>query len=236
MKEEGPLGLWKGNIPAATMYVIYGAVQFSSYSFYNTLLSDLEKQYGIGIKPGFHSLVLGSLAGGTSTLVSYPFDLLRTRFVHHSDGFLTIKDSVKSILRNEGALGFYRGLNTALVSMTVYSGLMFWIYESSRLFLNRVDLDPKILEFVEPLCGSFAGFTAKAVVFPLDLIRKRLQVNVLRNKNFIIFGWHITKREGLRGLYKGFFASVLKTAPTTGISMWSYEYALRCMEQLDKFE
>ncbi|KAH3677157.1 hypothetical protein WICPIJ_009026, partial [Wickerhamomyces pijperi] len=166
-KEEGPLALWKGNIPAATMYIIYGGVQFSSYSYYNTKLSQFEESYQVGVKPGLHSFILGSLAGGTSTFVSYPFDLLRTRFVQHSNGFLTVRDTVRDICKAEGVRGLYKGLNTALVSVSVYSGLLFWTYESSRLFINGLDLQPRVLDFVEPLCGSFAGFTAKALVFPL---------------------------------------------------------------------
>ncbi|GMF05437.1 unnamed protein product [Ambrosiozyma monospora] len=79
IKKEGTQALWKGNIPAEIMYIIYGATQFTAYSTLNTLVSKVERDEGVKITPGLHSLMLGSIAGCVSTSVSYPFDVLRTR-------------------------------------------------------------------------------------------------------------------------------------------------------------
>lgn len=226
-KEEGLAALWKGNVPAAAMYVIYGAAQFSSYSMYNNWLSALQKEHDVHIGPAFHSFLLGSLAGCTSTLASYPFDLLRTRFASETK-FSKLTSTIRDIHRNEGGLALFKGVNTAMLSISLYTGLMFWSYEVSRIFSSSIDLYQPI---VEPLCGLCAGVFAKTAIFPLDLVRRRLQVNKSKNRNFLITGLNIVKVEGLRGLYKGLIVSLIKNAPTTAISIWSYEYVLRLYQK-----
>ncbi|CCH42405.1 Mitochondrial aspartate-glutamate transporter AGC1 [Wickerhamomyces ciferrii] len=222
-KEEGMLALWKGNVPAAVMYILYGAAQFSSYSMYNNILSDLQTQYNYHIGPASHSFILGSLAGCTSTIISYPFDLLRTRFANEPK-FSKLSTTVSNIFKEEGALGFFKGVNAGMVSISLYTGLMFWSYEISRMVSQS---SQKYQPILEPLCGLSAGVFAKSVVFPLDLIRKRLQVNKAKNQNFIKAGLKVVKVEGVKGLYKGFLASIIKSAPTTAISIWTYEHFLR---------
>jgi solute carrier family 25 thiamine pyrophosphate transporter 19 len=224
--EESIYALWKGNVPASAMYVIYGATQFTSYSVLNTWVSQLEKEYGIKIGPGSHSFLLGSTAGCVSTTLSYPFDLLRTRFANSVD-FLSITSTVRSIIQEEGYLGFFKGCNTAVVSISLYTGLLFWSYESARIITAKFE---SYSTYLEPICGFGAGLFAKAVVFPLDLVRKRIQVDTVGHSTFLKTFIGVVQKEGPRALYKGFFASIIKSAPTSAISLWTYEYVMRLMD------
>ena len=74
MQNEGLTALWKGNIPAELLYVSYSMVQFVAYREAHVLLErvNVEKRY--------RSFLAGAMAGTGSTLVTYPLDLLRTRF------------------------------------------------------------------------------------------------------------------------------------------------------------
>lgn len=228
--EEGVRALWKGNVPAAIMYVIYGATQFTTYTMYNGLLSGLESRYGFDMSGSTHSFLLGSLAGCTSTLISYPFDLLRTRFVNNRDHKLvTMRHALRSMYRHEGLRALFKGANTAMISVSLYTGSLFWSYELARSFAHKVRFTDSI---VEPACGLVGGVVSKTIVFPLDLIRKRLQVNTSpQSRNFISMGLQVVRHEGVRGLYKGFFVSLVKNAPTTAISIWTYEVVVRLLER-----
>jgi solute carrier family 25 thiamine pyrophosphate transporter 19 len=206
------------------MYVIYGSVQFSSYSFYNKEFSAFQEKFDINVSPSTHSFLLGSSAGCTSTFVSYPFDLLRTRFVQESHKFRKIPSTIKEILQEEGGLAMFKGLQPAIVSISLYTGLLFWCYERSKTISSNIGLNSK---FVDPACGLISGTFAKTVVFPLDVIRKRSQVNKFKNPNFLRTGANIVKVESIRGLYKGFLVSLIKNAPTSAISLWTYQSFLR---------
>ena len=91
------------------------------------------------------------------------------------------------------------------------------------------------------MAGILASVFAKTGVFPLDLIRKRLQVQGPARAMFASgqvpeytrsvwqTGKAVVAREGWRGLYKGLGISLIKAAPTSAITMWSYETALRVL-------
>lgn len=224
--EESVFALWKGNVPASAMYVIYGASQFTAYTALNTWMSHAEHDYGIQLGLGSHTFLIGSVSGCVSTVVSYPFDLLRTRFAS-SPNFHHLYDVVTRIHSTEGPRAFFRGCNTAMATISLYTGLLFWAYEYSRRLARVLD---QYSSWAEPVCGFSAGVFAKGVVFPLDLLRKRLQVNLKQRHGFTELLVQVVKREGFKGFYKGFFVSMVKSAPTSALSLWSYEYVMRLMD------
>lgn len=92
--------------------------------------------------------------------------------------------------------------------------------------------------------GGFAAVVAKTGVFPLDLIRKRLQVQGPTRSRYVhpnipvyigVYGTarDIVRAEGARGLYKGLTVSLVKAAPLSAITMWSFEKSLRFLKWLD---
>lgn len=74
MAQEGLRGFWKGNKAAVVLYVGYGAIQFSTYSAAERYCREA------GMSSNLSYFVGGAAAGAAGTLVTYPFDLLRTRY------------------------------------------------------------------------------------------------------------------------------------------------------------
>jgi solute carrier family 25 thiamine pyrophosphate transporter 19 len=83
------------------------------------------------------------------------------------------------------------------------------------------------------------------MVFPLDLVRKRLQVqgptrvwyvhkNIPEYKGVLRTIKMILQREGIRGLYRGLVVSLFKAAPASAVTMWTYERAIRYLKLLDE--
>lgn len=93
--------------------------------------------------------------------------------------------------------------------------------------------------------GVLASVFAKTGVFPLDLVRKRLQVqgptrtryvhrNIPEYKGVVGTMRLILKNQGVRGLYRGLTVSLIKAAPASAITMWSYERALLVLKHVDE--
>jgi solute carrier family 25 (mitochondrial thiamine pyrophosphate transporter), member 19 len=87
------------------------------------------------------------------------------------------------------------------------------------------------------VCGSAAGLCAKVVVYPLDVIKKRLQVQGFEYGNVVVGSSHkyrglidcaqrIVRLEGVRALYNGLSPSLFKAVVTTGLHFSTYEYSL----------
>lgn len=219
--------------------MIYGSVQFSAYRFTSQLIKPLS------FPEVADSFISGAVAGAAATTVTYPLDLLRTRFAAQGPErvYATLRSGILQIARTEGVGGFFQGLGPGLGQIIPYMGLFFSVYEALR---------PLMIDLTLPLgsgnatAGIIAGVCAKTGVFPLDLIRKRLQVQGPSRSQYLngsipvykgvwVTGRKIVLREGWRGLYQGLGVSLVKSAPASAVTMWTYERTLKLMK-LGQFE
>ncbi|KAI1083277.1 mitochondrial thiamine pyrophosphate carrier 1 [Whalleya microplaca] len=231
---EGITGLWKGNVPAELMYVSYAAIQFTTYRSATLLL---HRVVGPDRLPhAAESFVSGASAGAAATLATYPLDLLRTRFAAQGNErvYASLARAVRDIRRDEGFRGFFRGLSPALAQIVPFMGLFFAIYESARLPLGRMEFP---WGTGDATAGVIASVVAKTGVFPLDLVRKRIQVqgptrsryvhkNIPEYVGTVSSIRRILAKEGVRGLYRGLTVGLFKAAPASAVTMWTYERAL----------
>ncbi|KAI1127692.1 mitochondrial dicarboxylate carrier protein [Nemania abortiva] len=235
VKHEGITGLWKGNVPAELMYVSYSAVQFTAYRSVTMLLHRLSSEEN-RLPHAAESFISGATAGATATATTYPLDLLRTRFAAQGNDrvYTSLRKAIWEIGRDEGIKGFFRGLSPGLAQIVPLMGIFFAVYESARLPLGRLELP---WGSGDATAGILASIVAKTGVFPLDLVRKRIQVqgptrslyvhrNIPEYAGTIRTIRQIFKQERVRGLYRGLTVSLMKAAPASAVTMWTYERVL----------
>ncbi|KAL4892549.1 mitochondrial thiamine pyrophosphate carrier 1 [Aspergillus ambiguus] len=240
IKEEGVKGLWKGNIPAELMYVCYGGVQFTTYRTTTQALAQLPRR----LPQPMESFIAGASAGGLATAATYPLDLLRTRFAAQGTErvYPSLLASVRDIAYSEGPAGFFRGCSAAVAQIVPYMGLFFATYESLRPSLAAIPDLP--FGSGDALAGVVASVLAKTGVFPLDLVRKRLQVqgptrslyvhrNIPEYRGVLSTLASILRTQGVRGLYRGLTVSLFKAAPASAVTMWTYEESLRALQAMN---
>lgn len=120
-------------------------------------------------------------------------------------------------------------------------GLFFATYEALRIPLSSLSLP---FDSSHAAAGVLASVIAKTGVFPLDLVRKRLQVqgptrsryihrNIPEYKGVTAAIGTILRKEGLKGLYRGLTVSLVKAAPASAITMWTYEKVLHGLEGVE---
>lgn len=211
VRDEGITGLWKGNIPAELMYVSYSAIQFTTY---RTVTLGLQQAFGDNRLPAAaESFIAGGTAGAVATTVTYPLDLLRTRFAAQGTEkvYASLRASIRDIAISEGPRGFFQGLTASVGQILPYMGIFFATYETLRLPLGGLQLP---FGSGDATAGIMASLFAKTCVFPFDLIRKRLQVqgptrskyvhkNIPEYKGVFKTMRSIIQNEGTRGLYRG---------------------------------
>ena len=191
---------------------------------------------------GAEAFISGALAGAAATTLTYPLDLLRTRFAAQGPDkvYLSLRSSIRDIMQQEGTKGFFQGLGAGIVQIVPYMGLFFSTYETLRPPLATMALP---FGSGDATAGVLASVLAKTGVFPLDLIRKRLQVQGPTRVRYVggkipVYGkgvWRtgmaIIAKEGWRGLYRGLGIGLVKSAPANAITMWTYERALKVMKE-----
>lgn len=149
-------------------------------------------------------------------------------------------ESVRTILKDEGTAGFFRGSSAAVAQIVPYMGTFFLLYESLRAPLSSLSLP---FSSSDALSGVLASVVSKSFVFPLDLVRKRLQVQGPTRGRYVGGGvgeyrgvlgtvGKVVAEDGAKGLYRGLSVSLWKAAPASAVTMWVYERSLVVMRGL----
>ncbi|XP_076608182.1 mitochondrial thiamine pyrophosphate carrier [Chaetodon auriga] len=238
--EEGLSAFWKGHIPAQLLSICFGAVQFTSFEF---LTEVVHKTTPYDSQTAGVHFICGGLAACSATVVCQPLDTLRTRFAAQGEPkvYSNLRHAVSTMLRSEGVLTFYRGLSPTLMAVFPYAGLQFFSY---NVFKKLLAPPPKTGNSGGSLrslvCGSGAGMISKAITYPFDLFKKRLQVGgfeaarvhfgqVRSYRGLVDCMLQIAKEEGIRGFFKGLSPSLVKAALSTGFTFFWYEFFLNAM-------
>lgn len=249
VREEGVRGLWKGNASAELLYVTYSGVQFLAYQQCTDFLSTRRRGGGGETKRVGHAFIAGAVAGAVATTATYPFDLLRTRFAAQGSQreqriYLGVAQALRHVVAEEGARGLYRGLGASVAQIVPYMGLLFGTYEPCRRVLEGHVFHGTLGEgwAAGAAAGFIAGTASKTGVFPLDVVRKRLQVQgpARTSKVYVLSeipiynsslacAVKIWQREGIRGFYKGLLVSLLKSAPSSAITLWTFEQSAKAL-------
>ena len=151
-------------------------------------------------------LVAGSGAGCAAVLITYPLDLVRTRLAyireppppsqHHvMQPGIPLRDLVegrdlagdkqprrpktmtgllKIVVVRDGWRGLFQGLGPTLTGIVPYAGLKFLVYEGLKRELGE---GYGAKHWVHLLTyGAVAGLVAQTATYPLDVVRRRMQV------------------------------------------------------------
>ncbi|KAL2336537.1 hypothetical protein Fmac_010983 [Flemingia macrophylla] len=232
VNEEGFRAFWKGNLVTIAHRLPYSAVNFYAYERYKNLLHLLlgENLRGNTSTDLLVHFVGGGLSGVTSATATYPLDLVRTRLAAQRSSiyYRGISHAFNTICREEGFLGLYKGLGATLLGVGPNIAISFCVYEGLRSFwLSRRPDDSTVM--VSLACGSLSGVAASTATFPLDLVRRRMQLEGAGGRarvyNTSLFGTfrHIIQNEGARGLYRGILPEYYKVVPSVGIVFMTYE-------------
>ncbi|KAG9289800.1 hypothetical protein G9A89_015380 [Geosiphon pyriformis] len=149
---------------------------------------------------------------------------------------------IKHTFKNNGVVGFFRGLFPTLVRESIGGSVWFGTYEYiTRLFIQqkqnnlgsnvvvtKSDLNPMQLM----TAGAFAGMGYNFSAFPADSIKSVMQTEEemmlaaaqrVNKRSFFQIGRDLYKADGIRVFYRGCGITVARAAPSSGIIFMTYE-------------
>jgi len=201
-QNSGVRGLYRGNMAMLLRVVPYSGTAYYTFDVYEAaLLRVFGKEKGglgiglrgvFGIEPGSSMdpvrltgvtarFLAGAAAGATATLVTYPLDLLRARMAAHwstTPRYNTYRAAVTEIATKEGVGALWSGLGPTLIGIVPYAGMSFCTYNTFKAYyLDKTGLDEH--QIPTPLrlgAGAMAGLVAQSATYPLDVVRRRMQV------------------------------------------------------------
>ncbi|XP_059274764.1 adenine nucleotide transporter BT1, chloroplastic/mitochondrial [Lycium ferocissimum] len=238
MNTEGWTGLFRGNFVNVIRVAPSKAVELFAYDTVNKNLSSKPgEQPKIPIPA---SLVAGACAGVSSTLLTYPLELVKTRLTIQKGVYDGLLDAFVKILKEGGPGELYRGLTPSLIGVIPYAATNYFAYDTLRKAYRKIFKEEKIGNIETLLIGSAAGAISSTATFPLEVARKHMQVGAVSGrvvyKNVMHALATILEQEGIQGLYKGLGPSCMKLVPAAGISFMCYEACKRILIEAENEE
>ncbi|KAH8422596.1 coenzyme A transporter [Aspergillus melleus] len=244
-KSYGIQALFQGHSLMLLRIFPYAAINFLAYDQFRNALSPAPDQ-----DTPLHRFISGSLAGAISTTCTYPFELIRVNLAVQSQ-----RTSLAAICNQIYLTGgprsypavtnFYRGYVPALLGIVPYAGMSFFAHDligdwfrspalASYMALAAPEQTPpgstkqvRLTASAELLSGALAGLAAQTFCYPLEIIRRRMQVSSqgrIPDTARMIFA-----ERGIRGFYVGLTIGYIKDVPTVAISFFVYDRLKWCL-------
>ncbi|KAJ1386070.1 Mitochondrial carrier protein [Sesbania bispinosa] len=249
-KTEGFRGMFKGNGTNCARIVPNSAVKFFSYEQASKGILWLHQRQTGNEEAQLTPLLrlgAGACAGIIAMSATYPMDLVRGRLTVQTEGsprqYRGMFHALSTVFREEGPRALYKGWLPSVIGVIPYVGLNFSVYESLKDWLIRskplgIAQDSELSVTTRLACGAAAGTVGQTVAYPLDVIRRRMQMVGWKDASSVVAGEGKSKAEytgmvdafkktvqyeGFGALYKGLVPNSVKVVPSIAIAFVTYE-------------
>ncbi|ETS83037.1 hypothetical protein PFICI_04913 [Pestalotiopsis fici W106-1] len=196
------------------------------------------------------AFIAGGIAACGAVTATHPFETVKIRMQlqgelqskghqpHHYRGPF---QAVTMIVRNEGLRGIYRGIGCAYAYQILLNGCRLGFYEPMRQTLASVILKDSTKQNlgINMFCGATSGIIGAAAGSPFFLVKTRLQSyskhiavgTQHKYKNALDGLRQISSTEGVRGLYRGITAAMIRTGFGSSVQLPTYFFAKRRLQR-----
>lgn len=262
LKEEGVFAYWKGHVPGQYLSILYGSINIGIYqTLWSSSYLKSQTRSSDKFQLMLSDVLVGTLSAMPATVISYPFDIIRTRLIGQSPTLLCTKtkqsskytgisSAMKEITSKEGCRAVYKGLSVAIFTIPMYSGLSLCIYNVTTPYVlphvTKIDSIriPFLSDTTVGILGGLSGIITKTIIYPLDTVKKRLQIQGFsegrqgmgitpRYEGFCNCLTTVYRMEGLyKGLYKGWVPGIIKAFVSKGVYFMILERSLYLIDHL----
>ncbi|KAF1805688.1 mitochondrial carrier domain-containing protein [Mucor lusitanicus] len=248
-RNGGFRGLYVGNGLNVIKIVPESAIKFYVFETSKAIMAQMTGAQDKNSIPVSARFIAGGVAGLCSQFCIYPLETLKTRIMSSQEGQGVRPSAIKTMremYKTGGPRAFWPGLFLSLLGVFPYQALDMGIYETLKVsYLQSMDkagahqglpqgekAHPNVL--VLWMCGMVSGSIGASSVYPLNMIRTRLQAQGTPGHPFrYTSAWDVARKtyraDGVRGFYKGLGPTLFKVVPSISISYAVYEFSKRSL-------
>ena len=193
--------------------------------------------YFYPIFDSLYNFSLGSIAGCIGATIVYPIDFVKTR-MQAQRSLSQYKNSIDCLLKTvsrEGIKGLYSGLGPQLIGVAPEKAIKLTVNDFLR---NRLtDKNGRLSLLPEIISGASAGACQVIFTNPLEIVKIRLQVqsdyvgeNIQQANETAV---QIVRKLGLKGLYSGVAACLMRDVPFSAIYFPTYAHLKKDLFDFD---
>lgn len=248
MKNEGPLAFYKGTLTPLLGIGVCVSIQFGvleaskRYFARQNILRGKGGDDGL-LLSGDQLLLGGVLAGLGNGVVSGPVEHIRIRLQTQSNIKPTYAgplDAIKKIYSAHGIAGIYKGQAVTLLREATGYGVYFLSYEKliqwemAKKGIRRDQVNP----MNTVLYGAAAGYALWAVIYPIDVIKSRMQTDGFTSStgqkytSTLDCVRKVWRSEGLGAFTRGLGPTLIRSPFANGATFLGFEMANRLLNSL----
>ncbi|CAL1300405.1 unnamed protein product [Larinioides sclopetarius] len=175
-------------------------------------------------------VLAGGITGGIEICITFPTEYVKTQLQLDERSakprYSGIADVVKQTVKSHGVKGLYRGLSVLIYGSVPKSAVRFGTFESLKK--KSVDEKGNLAPSKRLLCGLGAG-VAEAIfaVTPMETVKVKFiddqQSANPKYRGFFHGVREIIKQQGIRGVYQGATATIMKQGSNQAIRFFVME-------------
>lgn len=266
-REEGVIGFYRGLwIPLMTISFVRAA----SFTIYTRTKEFFRDQHWLErnsfVDAGLVGGAGGAMSGALISFGSAPFELVKVRrqleyAIAESKGVSLAKapgtlDAVKEIFKTNGLTGLYTGFRLHFARDTLGTSLYFLEYDAMRHVLGRDRAGEQgptppwlPMNLVPFLCGSLSGVSSWALIYPLDVVKTKVQQRALAGEAYrgpletltrLVRGTDPANPKpflaGMTRIYRGLGVSAIRSITTHGLLWTFFDYTSNYIDHLPRGE
>ncbi|KAI8601833.1 mitochondrial carrier domain-containing protein [Dissophora ornata] len=254
-KTGGIRGLFQGNSATVLRIFPYAAIKFMAYEQYRSLLMPTRKDETpykklvagsmAGVTSVFFTYPLDLIRVRLAYETKFTPYMSLVRKIYNEPGGRH-RPGQTNWLTSFPISNFYRGFLCTIAGMIPYAGVSFFTHDVAQEFCrehlpqtlkpiqNRGLPDkngdysrPELRTWAELACGGIAGALSQTASYPLEVVRRKMQVAGAREAREFVGMLETAKRlyiaKGARGFFVGLSIGYLKVTPMVAIAFTVYE-------------
>ncbi|KAI7907974.1 mitochondrial carrier domain-containing protein [Cokeromyces recurvatus] len=259
-KNGGFRGLYVGNGLNVIKIIPESAIKFYVFETSKAIMAQMTGSSDKNSIPISARFIAGGVAGLCSQFCVYPLETLKTRIMssqyeerqklkqypmvqQSKRSIVSMRTVVKDMYKAGGVRAFWPGLLLSMIGVFPYQALDMGVYETLKVsYLRSMDTyrensngkkpDPNVM--VLWMCGMVSGSIGATSVYPLNMIRTRLQAQGTPAHPYrYTSAWDVARKtyrsSGIRGFYKGLGPTLIKVVPSISISYAVYELSKKSL-------
>lgn len=177
-------------------------------------------------------------------LVGHPFDLIKVRMQTGTTGVgsaVGVLPILRQTMAREGLRGIYRGVSAPITAVSPLYAICFWGYDMGKRVVVQSKvawasvqskpppLHPEQLTLGEiSIAGGLSALPATVLMTPTERIKCLLQIQqqggTAKYSGMLDCAQQVYREGGIRSLYRGTFATLLRDVPGSVIWFGTYEF------------
>eukprot|EP00579_Thalassiosira_antarctica_P005060 CAMPEP_0201881380 /NCGR_PEP_ID=MMETSP0902-20130614/11701_1 /ASSEMBLY_ACC=CAM_ASM_000551 /TAXON_ID=420261 /ORGANISM="Thalassiosira antarctica, Strain CCMP982" /LENGTH=330 /DNA_ID=CAMNT_0048409575 /DNA_START=48 /DNA_END=1040 /DNA_ORIENTATION=+ len=231
--------VWKGIGAPLTMAAVINASIFLTYGgstrVWDEYYYDPEKTKATSSFT--KNAICGGVTGIVSSLIICPSEHVKTKLqtqkVSAKVSYRNSFHAAEHIFTNHGIVGLYRGFSATIARQVPGFIVYFPTYHRLKDYAIQNHFGTQYTLLASILSGGISGSVSWAIVYPVDLIKSRIQALPLgcskKERSAVHVAKEVIRQHGWRALYRGLGITIMRAFPVNGIIFPTYELTLKAL-------